>query len=303
MQSNNSKTYELVLTGLFIAIILVLANTPLGYIPLGVINATTIHIPVIIGAIFLGPKKGGLLGGVFGLSSFIKSTMTPTVSAFVFSPIVAVSTLAPEGALATIAVVLKSVFIAFVPRILIGVVAYYVFAGVKRVVTSANKKVSGTVINALVSAFIGFGLYAFLHARLANASVTILAVVSVIIAIAVFAGIEYLFMNKDGKTLSFVTAGIAGSMTNTLLVMGGIFVLYKQQYSEACGVAADALLGIIGGIISFNGVIEAIVAGIIVYAVGVVLDKIKPAGVYSNMKTSKIVSTDDAAANREAAAE
>lgn len=301
MQSNNSKIYELVLTGLFIAIIVVLANTPLGYIPLGVINATTIHIPVIIGAIFLGPKKGGLLGGVFGLTSFIKSTMAPGVSAFVFSPIVAVSTLAPEGALATIAVVLKSAFIVFVPRILIGVVAYYVFVAVKKVVTSENKKVTGTIINVIVAAFIGFGLHAFLHARIETLATAASAVIGLAVAIAVFSGIEYLFMTKDGKSLSFITAGIAGSMTNTILVMGGIFVLYKDQYSQACGVAADALLGIIGGIVSFNGVIEAIVASFIVYAVGMALDKIKPAGVYSDMKSAKIVAADETTEKRAAA--
>jgi len=67
-------------------------------------------------------------------------------------------------------------------------------------------------------------------------------------------------------------------MTNTLLVMGGIFVLYKEPYAKAVGVAADALLAMIGGVISFNGVIEAIVAAVIVYLVGVVLAKVHPMG-------------------------
>jgi len=60
----NEKTYELVLTALFTAIIVLMAFTPLGYIPLVVINATIIHIPVILGALFLGPKKGAFLGFV-----------------------------------------------------------------------------------------------------------------------------------------------------------------------------------------------------------------------------------------------
>lgn len=47
----NSKTNELVLTGLFTAIIIIMAFTPLGYIPLVVINATIIHIPVILGLV------------------------------------------------------------------------------------------------------------------------------------------------------------------------------------------------------------------------------------------------------------
>ena len=61
----NEKTYELVLTALFTAIIVIMAFTPLGYIPLVVINATVIHIPVILGALFLGPRKGAFLGFVF----------------------------------------------------------------------------------------------------------------------------------------------------------------------------------------------------------------------------------------------
>ena len=54
----NEKIQGLVLAALFTAIIVVMTFTSLGYIPLGVINATIIHIPVIIGSLFLGPKKG-----------------------------------------------------------------------------------------------------------------------------------------------------------------------------------------------------------------------------------------------------
>ena len=74
----NQKTMELVLTSIFSAIIVIMAFTPLGYIPLVVINATIIHIPVIIGSLFCGPKKGAFLGFVFGLTSFIKNTIMPS---------------------------------------------------------------------------------------------------------------------------------------------------------------------------------------------------------------------------------
>jgi uncharacterized membrane protein len=48
-----------------------MAFTPLGYLRVGlVIEATLLMIPVAIGAIRLGPVAGGLLGGVFGLTSF-----------------------------------------------------------------------------------------------------------------------------------------------------------------------------------------------------------------------------------------
>ena len=57
------------------AIMLVMAFTPLGYIPLPFMNATTMHIPVIIGACLLGPKAGGALGGIFGITSVVKATI------------------------------------------------------------------------------------------------------------------------------------------------------------------------------------------------------------------------------------
>lgn len=103
----NNKTAELVLTALFAAIIIIMAFTPLGYIPLVVINATIIHIPVILGALFCGPKKGGFLGFIFGLTSFIKNTVMPTsLSAFVFSPVLAASMVGTSG-------IVKSAFICF----------------------------------------------------------------------------------------------------------------------------------------------------------------------------------------------
>ena len=103
-------------------------------------------------------------------------------------------------------------------------------------------------------------------------------VIAVIIGIVVFVAIEFLFMKKDAKTLAFVTAGITGAMTNTLLVMGSIYLFYKDPYAEVLQIDPSALMAVIGGIISFNGVIEAVVGAIIVYLVGIVLDKIHPAG-------------------------
>ncbi|SDB28602.1 Uncharacterized membrane protein [Pseudobutyrivibrio sp. YE44] len=292
MQSNNSKTYELVLTALFVAIIVVMASTPLGYIPLVVINATTLHIPVIIGSLFLGPKKGACLGGVFGITSFIKSSLTPTPSAFAFSPVAALTMLPHDTVGQAMALVFKSTFIAIVPRILIGVVPYFVYVGIKKAISSEKKLAYGSVINVLISFIMGFGVFAFFNKMISEGkvgfSVTTAQVIGAVVGIAVFAAIEYLFMNKDAKALGFITAGISGAMTNTLLVMGSIYAFYRIPYSEVLQIDPSALMGVIGGIISFNGVIEAIVGAVIVYLVGIVLDKIKPAGVYSGKKNIKV---------------
>ena len=96
------------------AIVIVLANTPLGMIQLPVIKATTVHIPVIIGAVLLGPLAGGILGGVFGICSLVSNTMAPTLLSFAFSPFM--STTGLPG-------VLKALWISVGCRILIGVVS------------------------------------------------------------------------------------------------------------------------------------------------------------------------------------
>jgi len=84
-----NNTFRLVLTAFFLAILILLASVPfLGFIPLGIINATTLHIPVIIASIVLGPKLGAFLGGAFGIISMIRSTVIVTPLSFAFSPFI-----------------------------------------------------------------------------------------------------------------------------------------------------------------------------------------------------------------------
>lgn len=96
------------------AIVILLANTPLGMIQLPIIKATTVHIPVIIGAVLFGPMAGAILGGVFGICSLVSNTVAPTLLSFAFSPFLSMTGLV--GAL-------KAIWIAVGCRILIGIVA------------------------------------------------------------------------------------------------------------------------------------------------------------------------------------
>lgn len=66
------KPRELALLGLLTALILVMAFTPLGSIPIGLLSASLKMIPVAIGAVALGPVGGCILGCVFGLTSFMQ---------------------------------------------------------------------------------------------------------------------------------------------------------------------------------------------------------------------------------------
>ncbi len=207
MDNKKINTLKLVQLALFIAIILIMAFVPyLGFIPLGFMNATIIHIPVIIGALFLGPKAGALLGFVFGLTSLYKNTFSPNVTSFVFSPFYTAGEV--NGGL-------RSIIVCFLPRILIGIVAYYTY---KLILKKAENK-------------------------------------------------------SNKRTLAFVVAGVLGSLTNTILVMSGIYFLFGSSYSTAQGLAEDVLYKTILTVVATQGVPEAIVSGIIVTAVGQVLYK------------------------------
>ncbi len=207
---NNQKTAPranvrlLTQMGLLTGLMVLMAFTPLGYIPLGFMNATTMHIPVILGACLFGPKVGAVLGGLFGITSVIRATLTPTLTSFVFTPFYSLS---PEfhGSW-------KSLIVAIVPRILIGVVAGLVYQLVAKLV------------------------------------------------------------KQDAA--AFVAAGFLGSITNTIGVMGLIYVLFGEQYAAAAGESYQLLLGVIMGVVGTQGVPEAIIAAVLVCAVGKALSAV-----------------------------
>ncbi len=270
----NEKTYELVLTALFTAIIIIMAFTPLGYIPLVVINATIIHIPVILGALFLGPKKGAFLGFAFGFTSFINNTFKAvTPSAFVFSPVLAANVVGVSG-------IFKSLYICFVPRILVGVVPYFVYLLIHRLLKN-EQKVWRIVVNAAASfiLFVSVDLFLgrMLQDKMESAAVNTASLITGIAAGVILFGTLTIAARKSNQTnIALAYAGLAGAFTNTLFVMSGIFILYKDAYAQALGIAGEAVFDTIMGIISFNGIVEAVVAAIIVAGVGIALNRVKP---------------------------
>ena len=122
MKNWKRHTRWLVLLALFVAIEIFLNVTGIGLIPLPLIKASTLHIPVIIGAVLMGPLAGGILGGVFGLCSIWSNSTAPGLLSFAFSPFLATSA---AGAV-------KTIWIAFGCRVLIGVVAGWLWIALKK---------------------------------------------------------------------------------------------------------------------------------------------------------------------------
>ena len=191
----------------FCVIVFILAFTPfVGYIQISVLKVTTVHIPVILASIILGPKKGAIVGFVFGLTSFLNNTfVSPTIVSFVFSPFYSNSFGAGN---------FFSLIICFVPRILTGVIPYFC----------------------------------------------------------------YKLFNKVCSKFSIILASIAGSLTNTILVLSMIYVFFGKSYASAKNITESQLLKVIFVTIATNGLFEVIISCIVVSIMYKSLSKIKKIG-------------------------
>ena len=171
---------KIAIIGVLSALTIVLGATPLGFIPIGAINATTMHIPTIIGSLAFGPVVGGFTGLIFGLHSMFRALSNPVGLSIAFiNPIVSV-----------------------LPRILIGIFPYFIRKA----------------------------------------------------------------LSKINENMSITVAAFLGSMTNTVLVLGSMYLLYAEKYVEALGISSDIAAKTIAATAVTNGIPEAILAAIIVSA-------------------------------------
>jgi len=117
-KSSNKLTDVRYLTklALFTAIIVLMAFTPIGYIPTPFLKITLITIPVAVGAIVLGPLGGAILGCVFGLTSLYTAFTAPSVMMAAF-------------------MMINPFFVCIlclVPRILEGLLCGFIFKGLRK---------------------------------------------------------------------------------------------------------------------------------------------------------------------------
>lgn len=211
----NKKTFDIVLTAFFLGIMILMSVVPfLGFIPIGPLNATILHVPVIIGSVILGPRLGAFLGTSFGVMSVINATTRPSALSFVFSPFIPI--------IGTSHGSWKALIVALVPRILVGIVPYYVYKFGQR------------------------------------------------------------FLKGKTNSIALFIAGIAGGLTNTLLVMNLIYFLFKDSYGQIIKKGANQVYGAILAVIATQGVPEAIVAGILTAAVASILLRLRKQNALGN---------------------
>ncbi|WP_138160450.1 ECF transporter S component [Peptoniphilus catoniae] len=234
----NLRNRKLVVASMLGAITIALGLTPLGFIPLGIINATTMHIPVIIAGILEGPVVGMAVGLIFGLSSLFNAVTKPTPMSIVFyNPLISI-----------------------LPRVLIGLTSYYAYSWAKKLGFLNSKKVAFGLWGAIV-----LGLSYLLYKNIKTGATSLVIALNVVLIIVSLAMIYLL--NRSGSNLEVTVGAFIGSMTNTILVMGGIYFLYAAEYMKILkrpiGDAGAAVLGVV----VTSGIPEAIISVIIATSV------------------------------------
>ena len=124
-----ARTMRLAQLAMLIAIQAILTFTPLGFIMIPPISITIMHIPVIIGAVTMGPLFGGILGASFGVMSMLKATFAAASPAdIIFSPFISGTPV-------------QSLILCVVPRILLGVIAAWLFIGLKKLIKNETASI------------------------------------------------------------------------------------------------------------------------------------------------------------------
>jgi uncharacterized membrane protein len=168
--ANNTLSFDtkkIVITGILAAIAILLGITRLGFIPVPNVsgNATILHVPAIIGGVMQGPVVGLLVGLIFGIFSWLQAQI-PLFA----DPLVSV-----------------------LPRLFIGVTAYYSYALLKKrneyvalVVAGIVGTLTNTILVLGMAVWRGYIPVAVLPTIVPQAIVEV--IIAVVITVAVVTG-------------------------------------------------------------------------------------------------------------------
>ena len=189
----NKHLLAMVKLAMLVALLMIFCFTPIGFLKIGIVEITFNMIPVVIGAIAIGPAAGAFLGALFGAASFWQCFGQSTFGMLLFgvNPFF-------------------TVLICFVPRILAGLIPGLIFRAMTK--------------------------------------------------------------KKDNIAAYFVSAAV-GSLTNTVLFVGGFCLLFKDTM---LGMASDnglSPLAFIATAFLLNAAVELVANTAIVAAVSKAVTK------------------------------
>ncbi len=207
MQSGETRTVvrKIVVAGVLGAII-----TLLGYlgpagpgfipVPTPAQHATTLHVPVIIGAVLEGPVVGLVLGLIFGIFSWFQAGVLGVV-------------------------MFQDPLVAILPRLFIGITAWAAYAGFRR-----TGRYPAMVLAGCLLVISGAFVYWVIPVN------PLLAAVLAIVLLALIAGFAFLALRENRELQALILAGAVGTLTNTVLVLT-MLVLRGYLPPEAAVVA------------------------------------------------------------------
>jgi len=249
MEKTLSRTQKLVLSSILSGITVLLGITQIGFIPVGPIKATILHIPVIIGAIFGGPVVGTVVGFSFGIMSFLQAPTDPT-----FAPIWAI------GGFREIMLIAVT---AIVPRVLIGLVSAYVY----KASNLLSKKISVILLYSIQALAFGFNLY---H-MISNMNTKQAYWVNIIIGIAILVLFIVITKNFQKFNMQVVLSAAAGTLTNTILFIFFAYQFFKHDFATVFSIDLMTVknLWLTAGVA--NGLPELLVSIILVNYIAIAL--------------------------------
>ncbi|QIN85015.1 ECF transporter S component [Rubrobacter tropicus] len=181
------STREIVISGIIGGVALFLGATRLGLIPVPIPfvgNATLLHIPAVLGGALEGPVVGLLAGAIFGAFSFLYAEVP----------------------------LFRDPIVAFVPRLLIGVVAWMVFASLRRWnidFASVAAGLAGSLTNSI--GVLGLGLIlpigpeAYLPVEAVVASLPQVIIEAILAAIVTVVVVRGVLLVRSGRTTASET--------------------------------------------------------------------------------------------------
>lgn len=183
----NISTRGIVVAGILIAVTILLSVTPIGYIPVPNVTgaATILQVPTIIGAVLEGPVIGGIIGIVFGITSYLlPSTQVLFADRPFWVPII----------------------VLILPRVLIAVISYYTYVSMRKnneILALGVASVLGTLTNTV--GVVGLGvLFSILPAEIIPAIIPQAiaeVVIAAVLTIAVVAAYKGIARGRAGSTV------------------------------------------------------------------------------------------------------